>query len=1024
MNVKRRGRFQCAWSVWITAVVTVGMCAGVAQASINSANASPDEAFYDDSVGNISASISIGSGAAAGVFTLTGTGDEYFATATSLLDLRDGTLTVNDEDLDGTVDHVGTLHTQGGSTFGEGVFLGDSGLVGGTALVQIDGGVWNSRDERFNAGYGATATINITAGLLNRSYLSGLGQEITLDLGVVDTTDARGQGIMNVSGGVVTGNVVVGAGGTGHLTVNGTGIMGSDVVGQNDFLTVGQGADALGDAAAGDATFTGNATSRYAYWTVGSGGGDGTLTVDGAGVTVDPGVSVRLGHDGGEGTLNVQNGADITVRSMGLTSATDALHSGGTSTFTLDNATVTVNEWVQTMAYEGGANSTHIQNGGTWNTQGDTFLGFRNSSVAVEVTEGTWHASDNVETASGGGNASVTLHAGATWRHDNSNAEAGEAVSLNTSAGDSGASSQSSQTTITLNSDARWNLDVGMTFARWGRTDITLNNTSQWDAAEGVQVATSTNSVANLTINDSALVWWHKRPASIGSGQFNVDLHGGTFRIGDGLNEGYFNAAWINSFTAGTLQVRRGDQAWDVGRLAGALPDLAAGMAVEAGQMAAADLPNMAGGTLHVDQLLVEHNPWVYQASGTTPGLTYDGIRLDTSGRLIVNGPYHIGDGGLNWVNGTLEVGGACSADRGDAAGYTDAYVLTSYMHLDLNGGAADFSDATAALAGGDSGGSGARLTLRNGATFTTAATDIARGSTVLIDGGTWTSGGAVRAFGNFMQSSLVHIDDGLWTSQSTVELGSATEWTSGKVQLAGGTWRAEQGYSIEYTAGFDYGVAVTGGTLIYGTPDNPLDFDFDTQLQEFTGGAVICYGVVHGPVIAPYGVRLGGSHFSGTVTVGGTFTPGFSPAASLIEGDFTVQQGGVLEMDIWGDRPGDEYDTLEVLGMTKLQAGSTLALRFDNYHATVDQTFGLFPGWDEVGGEPIGAFTGDIAFVDRPGYAGWLNYDTGVLTITEVPEPATLVLLAIGALGMGRRRRSHPAPNAGLLHVWGCGRR
>lgn len=63
--------------------------------------------------------------------------------------------------------------------------------------------------------------------------------------------------------------------------------------------------------------------------------------------------------------------------------------------------------------------------------------------------------------------------------------------------------------------------------------------------------------------------------------------------------------------------------------------------------------------------------------------------------------------------------------------------------------------------------------------------------------------------------------------------------------------------------------------------------------------------------------------------------------------------------------------------------------------------TFDLF----DSPGVNVGFFNNGITF-DQPGYAGAMNYATGVLTITSVPEPGTATILLAGLATLACRRR------------------
>ncbi len=885
-----------------------------------------------------------------------------------------GTLNIVNDDIENPL--RGTLYTPG-SADGHfpGVFLGQAGRPAST--VNIDGGIWDAPAEVFHVGVGGTSTINVTgAGVLNRDYTSPLG-EITLDLGVIDPDDdSRGHGTLNLIDGRVTGNVVVGAGGDGVLHVGRDGVLGD-----GDYLTVGSGSNGYGTA-----TFTDGATASNAYWTIGINGGTGTVTVSGTVVTPADLLSVRLGSNDGHGTLNVHGGS-LEVRNLSLTHA-HLGERGGNTTVHLDNGALTVHDAMSTAAWEGGTNTTTLEADSLLTTLGTASLGFNNSTVLMTITDSTWHATGDIETASGGGRADIILQNGSVWQHDDME---GEVVTLLTSGGDSGESSRDSLTTITLNGDAEWQLGVAALLSTFGRTVIELNDTSLWDAASGISVSThSLYSETDLHIRDAAICHWRRGVSSVGSGDFNVTLDGGTFILGDDDYAGYLNPSWIDTFTGGTISVRGG------GTIGGTLPALSGGMQVDVSRLSSGRLPDIAGGTLAVGELEVNEfgDPWIHQASGAIPGFSYDHLSLHNAGHMIVD-TFHAGGPDFSWTGGHLESRGLLYLDTRTSGGYTDAYVVGEGWQLTVRGAeaSADLSDAATAVLGNPyMMGSFGVVVVDDKAELTTAATDMRYGGGMNVDNsGHWTSEGAVWVAGSMMMPSQVILDGGDWNSQDSVLLGDSMEMGTGKVTIhPNGTWHAESGYGFDGSFGE---VHIAGGTLIYGLNEDGkrLDFNPGDKLTSFDSGMLVVYGTLEGDINLAPGATLTASHVTGNVINGGLLLPGHSPAASLIEGDYIQQHSGVLEMEIYGTIAGTDHDTLEIRGDVMIESGF-LSVRLGAYLPAPGQTFALFD-WNWI--PASGQFSG-VQFVDRDGYAGTLDYETGVLTITEAgtqidPDPVTI---------------------------------
>ena len=154
----------------------------------------------------------------------------------------------------------------------------------------------------------------------------------------------------------------------------------------------------------------------------------------------------------------------------------------------------------------------------------------------------------------------------------------------------------------------------------------------------------------------------------------------------------------------------------------------------------------------------------------------------------------------------------------------------------------------------------------------------------------------------------------------------------------------------------------------------------------------------------APNGMALGGDDslggegsVLGNVSNGGSVGPGASPGELTIDGDYQQTADGELVIEIAGSAPG-EFDVLNITGQADL--AGTLRIELDGYAPPPGEQFLVMKYASHLGG---------FGTVLPPGgLQAQLDYDApGGLTVTLVPEPATLVLLALGAcLPLRRRRR------------------
>lgn len=196
----------------------------------------------------------------------------------------------------------------------------------------------------------------------------------------------------------------------------------------------------------------------------------------------------------------------------------------------------------------------------------------------------------------------------------------------------------------------------------------------------------------------------------------------------------------------------------------------------------------------------------------------------------------------------------------------------------------------------------------------------------------------------------------------------------------------------------------------------------FDVDLTQFTGethviGGTLAVNQALGSklVTVASGATLGGSgNILGDVVAqpGATVQPGNSPGVLTVGGNFALQAGATLTMEIAGTAAGTQFDVLNVGGDVSL-AGSTLELVFvGGFAPAAGQQFTLF----DVGG----AFTGTDTITVLGLLPGWqfsprFDAAAGSFSLTAlndgvsaspVPAPASAWLLAAGLAALGWRLR------------------
>lgn len=894
------------------------------------------------------------------------------------------------------------------------------------------------------------------------------------------------------TGGEVYANVVVGVGdadgngGTGHLEVGDRGVLGDPADPQA--LRIGSGGGAAGTAVFG----AGSEVNLTHITVGGDGGDGTLTIEGGASVSdavvhvagpstlgrvyLEPGFSGTFSDvymrtssiaqpDAGEAWFELDD-ADLQVNENFHAQG----YRSGVVTIEVDNGSELRTEGETILGYATGCGVV-VERGSAWRAGDDALveLGSQGTFTLLVAEASTW----DVGTSGGGGSGGLLVAGG-----DSTPASKGHRATITIG--------------MTAGSGATWNLRNPAQISYWGDSTIFVNGPSEWTASREIGFGKKGGDTTlvmgdeadcqweapvtqylgdvsitlggesettwaglytqggdhnddgtidnsgdfRLAIEDNALLDWQRGIKRYGfvSGEFSIEMSGGTLMYhddhdADPTTRGRFYLDWIEGgYTGGSILASGCEFVWNGAGPAGPLPPMGPGMDIAAGSFYAAHVPDLVGGTIDTEELIVDYRmggeTWGYRDGATGP-LTWDALSL--SAAMRVPGDFDTGSAWFSWSAGAeLMVERRLTLSKETRAGYAAPVYLIDHRSAGIDGSLArcDTDDGGGApvVLDGEFGFEWTQFTVGGFGQWETARVDLIGSARVLIDGGGWwTSRGEVNLLSDMAgyQPPTVQVDGGLWVSEGAVNidppdflgaaLGALEEdlLPPGVVNIAAdGVWEARAGYACDPD---NPTVHLRGGTLVYGVAGGPmLAFDPIRQLGTFEDGStLIVHGLVTSPVSIGAGSRISGVQFVDvSVLSGGVFAPGASPAASTVDGAYFQESQAAIEMEIYGSILGDEYDHLTVTG--ELELGGELMILLRNYRPALNATFDLFDWSWEISD---GTFADGVTF-DTPGYAATLDYPTGVLTITGVPEPATLAMFGlVGGAALlrrtpGRRRR------------------
>jgi T5SS/PEP-CTERM-associated repeat protein len=264
----------------------------------------------------------------------------------------------------------------------------------------------------------------------------------------------------------------------------------------------------------------------------------------------------------------------------------------------------------------------------------------------------------------------------------------------------------------------------------------------------------------------------------------------------------------------------------------------------------------------------------------------------------------------------------------------------------------------------------------------------------VTVDGeGSTLTCGSYLSLGHYSGSGTLSISDGGNVSSATGYVGRGSGST-GAVTQTGGTYAISGNLYLGYESSSEGTYDLTGGNL----SADVIDVAYEGN---GTGTFTLAGGNLQATV-----VKIGNGVFQGTgiadanMVNAGSVKPGNSPGLLEIDGDYTQETTGLLEIEIAGTGLS-EFDRLDITGTADL-SGTLEIVLLGGYQPSFGESFEIMT---------FGSRSGEFDQIDGLDIGNGLYFDpvysSTSLNLEVVPEPATLSLLAFGDLALIKRRKA-----------------
>ncbi len=267
---------------------------------------------------------------------------------------------------------------------------------------------------------------------------------------------------------------------------------------------------------------------------------------------------------------------------------------------------------------------------------------------------------------------------------------------------------------------------------------------------------------------------------------------------------------------------------------------------------------------------------------------------------------------------------------------------------------------------------------------------------------------GSIQFLGSFQNSGTVSAN----VSGGTLSIQDAPTTNSGTFQVgSGSTLQVNTSFTNAGTVNIGELHSASASLFQMAGANNFVQTSGTTTL--WAAGSTL--GVASGQAVNIEGGLLQGfGTIQGNLINSGIVHPGDGPGMLTVNGNYTQNAGGVLDIEIGGSRPGTDFSFLSVSGLATLNAGGLLDVSLLNgFTPTSDETFVIL-----TSGGLSGMFTdnmielGNVTFTVEYSPTGYSNDVVLSAQVSSVPEPSSLVIFGIGLAGLGayvvcRRRRA-----------------